>query len=157
MSNIVETYRRSHPETPQPRRRRWLALGVVLGLMFVAGLGATVMTGAIEIPAHATIDASQSVLPAHAPSLNEKPGSAGDIAVGSTSKLPRSASHGILDGPVTGLIIIGIGLMTGLMVYLGLGRLLPAVNTPDPHPYELVRGRKEITNGRRYHGGPIRD
>jgi hypothetical protein len=102
------------------------------------------------LPAFA--DATPSTAPAAAPHPKRD-----DMAVGSTSKLPHGlTSRGILDGPITGLIIVGFGLMTGLVVYLGLGRLLPAGETPEPE-YHLVRGRREINQERRYHGGPIRD
>jgi len=135
MSTVVDTFRRSHPGARPPRKsRRWLAVGVVLGIVTVAGFGAALLEGVPGMFDLATALASHAPLPARA----------------------SAPLHGIMDGPVTGLIIVGVGLLTGLMVYLGLGRLLP-VNEPDPHPYELVRGRKEITQERRYHGGPIRD
>lgn len=150
MSNIVDDYRRSHGDAPKPKSRRWLALGVVLGLMATGAVGSAVLVGSDELPAVVSALLNRQSIPAlHAPVDN--------MAVGSTSKLPRPlATHGIFDSPMTGLIIAGVGLLTGLMVYLGLGRLLPA-NEPAPHPYELVQGRRAMAQERRYHGGPIRD
>ncbi len=157
MTNVVESYRRSHADAAPRKSRRWLATGVVLGLMASSGLVAAMATGGIESPPFVSDGPMTPNAPAHRFSANENATASDTMAVGSTSKLPHPfASRGVLDGPITGLIIAGVGLLTGLMVYLGLGRLLPA-NEPAPHPYELVRGRKDIVQERRYHGGPIRD
>ncbi len=151
MSNVVDSYRRAHSGTAPVKSRRWPLIVAMMGLLAMGGAGAAYVAGTPEVPAFAATSPAQ-------PSGSATPGNRDEMAVGSTSKLPHLlASRGILDGPATGLIIVGIGLMTGLMVYLGLGRLLPATNAPAPHPYELVKGRREVTQERRYHGGPIRD
>ncbi len=151
MTNVVDSYRRTHAGPATATSRRWPLIVTLLGLIALAGGGAAYVAYSPELPAFAASNAA----PATGPVARQK---TDDPAVSSTSKLPRLLTPpGILDGPITGLIIVGIGLMTGLMVYLGLGRLLPAVNEPAPHPYELVRGRREVTQERRYHGGPIRD
>jgi hypothetical protein len=151
MTNVVDSYRRSHPVPAPAKSRSLLMVAALLGLMAVGAAGAAYVAYTPELPTLA----ATATAPLHAPAPSRK---ADDMAVGSTSKLPHAlTTHGILDGPITGLIIVGIGLMTGLMVYLGLGRLLPAVNEPAPHPYQLVKGRREVTQERRYHGGPIRD
>lgn len=156
MTNVVESYRRTHADAAPHRSRRWLALGVLLGVIASGGLVAALASGVIDIPAYAAAEAIDTTAPSHHISGNDATKASEAVAVGGAAKPQRPVTHGIMDGPITGLIIVGVGLMTGLMVYLGLGRLLP-VNEPAPHPYELVRGRREVTQERRYHGGPIRD
>ncbi len=156
MTNVVDSYRRSHADAAPRKSRRWLALGVLLGVIASGALVAALATGGLELPAYAPVATIDPAVPALRVAATAKSGASDATAVASASNAPHLVAHGIMDGPVTGLIIVGIGLMTGLMVYLGLGRLLPA-NEPQPHPYELVRGRREVTQERRYHGGPIRD
>jgi hypothetical protein len=161
MTNIVEDYRRTHPSPARPHRRSWILIGVLMGIVFAGGVGTAVMTVGPELFGLTAI--ADDIAPSQpsrpdgkAPITALRPRAGGDYAPGSVPRHPQGLpATGILDGPVTGLIITSIGLITGLIVYLGLGRLLP-VSEPE-HPYQLVRGRREIAQEQRYHGGPIRD
>jgi hypothetical protein len=146
MSTVVDSYRQSHPAAPRGKSRRWLLLGGLAGLITAGSYCAAVVTGHAELPAFAATETA----PPPAPAVRAP------VSAAKAKQPHQQIAEGILDGPVTGLIIAGIGLMTGVIVYLGLGRIVP-VRGPEAHPYELVRSRREVTQERRYHAGPIRD
>jgi hypothetical protein len=153
MTNIVDSYRQSHPVQPKKTNSRWsLAL---------AGLGAIVVCGFVLLQIVASIGGGPSDSPgslqdstfAQTPAQLAAGPPNDTLTVGSTTKMLPAT----IPVPGTGWVSLVIGLATGLAVFFGLSRLLPIERTAQASASRLVKHLSDAADERRYHGGPIRD
>ena len=162
MTDIVDTYRANHTTQPRHQKRRWsLAL---------AGLGAMIVLGMAGLQIVAGFTAASIQLPAVRQDSTLAPRSATLAAQDTndamiTGSATRLSMPRLLTNHRHGFYIIAIGCLTGLLVYLGLSRLVgvsasavaPGSGNTPAAAIPRVRRRRDVQDSQRYHGGPFRN